>query len=157
MGGDFTGTVLGNLTGNVGGDFCGVLDGDLDGAIGGDFSGKILGRLNGAIGGDLEGDVDGDVVGTVGGNIQGNINGDIAEGADIGGDIGAMSWEMSGGTSAARYAAKCTVLLSERTKSENSQAAKAGRRFRPAFAALQADSVSPSLAYSLSALDSRSS
>ncbi|UKI12961.1 MAG: hypothetical protein L6V84_01105 [Oscillospiraceae bacterium] len=79
--------------------------------------------------------MDGDVVGTVGGNIQGNINGDIAEGANIGGDIRGDVMGDVRGTSAARYTEKCTALLSERTKSENSKAAKAGRRFRPAFAA----------------------
>ena len=79
--GDITGTVngdvYGELFGNVTGDVNGNVTGNLEGYVTGDVLGNVTGNLEGTVTGDVYGDVTGDVLGNVTGNVTGDVTGNL--------------------------------------------------------------------------------
>jgi hypothetical protein len=75
--GDVTGTLTGDVVGNVTGDVTGTLTGDVVGNVTGDVTGTLTGDVVGNVTGDVTGTLTGDVVGNVTGDVTGTLTGDI--------------------------------------------------------------------------------
>lgn len=87
--GDVTGDVTGNVTGDLTGDVTGDVTGNLTGDVTGDVTGNLTGDVTGDVTGNLTGDVTGDVTGNLTGDVTGNVTGDVTGNltGDVTGDV----------------------------------------------------------------------
>lgn len=99
----FTGTLYGDLNGNVLGDVVGDVTGTLTGNVIGDVTGNVtglhLGNVTGDVTGNLLGNVSGSVSGNVVGNLTGNVTGDltgITTGLHVGNVTGNITGNLTG-------------------------------------------------------------
>jgi hypothetical protein len=74
----FTGTLYGDLNGNVLGNVVGDVTGTLTGNVIGDVTGNVTGLHLGNVTGDVTGNLLGNVSGSVSGNVVGNLTGNVA-------------------------------------------------------------------------------
>ena len=95
----FTGTLYGDLNGNVLGNVVGDVTGTLTGNVIGDVTGNVtglhLGNVTGDVTGNLLGNVSGSVSGNVVGNLTGNVTGDLT-GTTTGLHVGNVTGNITG-------------------------------------------------------------